>query len=227
MKPILGIETTTDTLSVALVQEGRAITEIFQRGKNIHDEMLHVFVTQILDNQRLRVHELGGIAVSEGPGSFTGLRIGMSYTKGIAYSAKIPLVCVPTMDGIAHSVAYSNFLKAGEEFAIVFDARREDVYVALYRMRAEGFERIIPAYADTVEHVIHKLSDDTFLLGDGADKIVTRTGNKYRRISGELAESHAISIALLGEKMIEEGKLADIAQCEPNYVKDFFSTMKI
>lgn len=151
----------------------------------------------------------------------------MSYAKGIAYSAKIPLACVPTMDGIAHSVAYSNFLKAGEEFAIVFDARREDVYVALYRMRAEGFERIIPAYADTVEHVIHKLSDDTFLLGDGADKIVTRTGNKYRRISGELAESHAISIALLGEKMIEEGKLADIAQCEPNYVKDFFSTMKI
>lgn len=227
MKPILGIETATDTLSVAMVQEGRALTEVFQRGKNIHDEMLHVLVTQMLENQLLRVHELGGIAVSEGPGSFTGLRIGMSYAKGIAYSANIPLVCVPTMDGIAHSVALSHFLSAGDAFATVFDARREDVYVALYRMRAEGFERIIPAYADTIEHVIHRIPEATFLLGDGADKLNTHAGNKYRSIRGEIAESHAISIALLGEKMIEEGMITDITQCEPNYVKDFFSTMKI
>lgn len=220
---ILGIETASETLSVAIAREHEVIAEYLIRKKNIHDTMLSELTKQILSDNELSAEQLGGIAVSSGPGSFTGLRIGMSFAKGLAYGASLQLVCVPTFDSIAYMISQTNLLNE-IPLSVIFDARREDVYVANYIVHEKSFTCIKKAYAAHVVEAEKSFPLHTWLTGNGAEKLIEHTQKQYPIIEGELAECRASGIALLGLQMISRGEIADLATCEPYYAKEFFTT---
>lgn len=223
MTPLLGIETATDALSVAVAIDQVVDGEYSLRKKNIHDALLLSLTKQVLHDLEMDVRDLRGVAVSSGPGSFTGLRIGMSFAKGLVYGRNIPLICVPTFDALAFQIASSHLLSGKTTLVVTFDARREDVYVAQYRLSENDFHCTHPVKAAHVSEAVTELSSGMWLVGSGAYKLGKAMNGACKMIEGELAECHAGSVALFGARMLSEGKVADVASCEPNYVKEFFT----
>ncbi len=218
---LLGIETATETLSVAVARDGACLGEKFIRMKNMHDRLLAHCVSTLLEDLQLAPEQIEGVAVSAGPGSFTGLRIGMSFAKGFAAGRGIPLAAVPTFDGVARAVASLGGWDRGTELAVLFDARREDVYVGTYRLAGGEFESIRPAEAAHMSGILAAVPPTMLLAGNGAEKFARFAGKSYRILGGEWAECHASTIAQVGEAMIARGATADVAECEPFYARDF------
>lgn len=226
---ILGIETATETCGVAIVSDGKTIGEFFLRQKNIHDTMLSELTRMLLDSCAMTVKSLDGIAVSSGPGSFTGLRIGMSFAKGLAFAGNTPLACVPTFDGIAASIASFGIFDR-RALAVAFDARRDDVYIATYRIENAVAVPTHEAVAMHATDAVELIETNSLLAGDGTDLLLRALAsdakcadkkNSAQCIIGEASQCSAPSIALVGARMIESGQVADIATCEPYYAREF------
>ncbi|TLN04343.1 tRNA (adenosine(37)-N6)-threonylcarbamoyltransferase complex dimerization subunit type 1 TsaB, partial [bacterium] len=127
---VLGIETATQVAGVAVVNEDRLVAERFVHNRKTHSQNLLPMIQQVLEDTGISPRELGGIAVSGGPGSFTGLRIGMAAAKSMAQVLGIPVTAVPTLDALAWNVT-------GVEGLIcpILDARKQEVYTCLYNSR--------------------------------------------------------------------------------------------
>ena len=224
MKSILGIECATDVLSVALASGGNVIAEKVVKGRNIHDELLYSLTASILEEQHIAIADLGGIAVSSGPGSFTGLRIGMSFAKGLVYGAGLPLATIPTFDGIAHRIALQRIAPPDGLLALLFDARREDVYVGIYRLQEDRAVCLAPARVCRIDTLCDIIREGMICAGSGAEKIGGALQKEVVLLGGESVECRAGAIALLGAARIATGDTADAASCEPEYLKEFFTT---
>jgi tRNA threonylcarbamoyladenosine biosynthesis protein TsaB len=138
---ILNIETSTKNCSVSIAQNGEniAIKEMANEGYS-HAEFLHVFIEKLLEENGLKTKDLHAIAVSQGPGSYTGLRIGVSAAKGLCFAVDIPLIAVETLTVLAHQVNVANGL-----IIPMIDARRMEVYCAIYNSKLDddGFSDFI------------------------------------------------------------------------------------
>lgn len=215
MATILCLETATTNCSVALSVNGSVIA--FKEDYNnqySHAERLHVFIEAILQKAKIDKSQLDAIAVSKGPGSYTGLRIGVSAAKGLCYALDIPLISIPTLDSLARKVS--------EEVTIVsmLDARRMEVYSAIYDVNKKQVRKTLAEILDA--HSFENLLTEKRLvfIGNGVAKfqeICTHPNAVF--MPDELPSSNEMA-ALAQDKFMKED-FEDMAYFEPYYLKDF------
>lgn len=220
MAVILNIETSTDVCSAALTAEGTVLchSEDFS-GRN-HAAMLSGFVKKCLDHAADHEITLDAVAVSMGPGSYTGLRIGMSEAKGLAYALDVPLIGVPTLELLAVSAMFSSEYQGEAYFAPMIDARRMEVYTAAYNLSLE--EEVAPCAmildSDSFASLLDK--GEVVFCGNGSDKardVITHPGAHF--ISGIVPL--ASGMTALSERAWHARKFIDTAYAVPFYIKEF------
>lgn len=217
MALIVHIETATKKCSVALAQNGQLLAQkqIAEEQFN-HAEKLHQFITEVLQTQQKTFTDLQAVSVSMGPGSYTGLRIGVSAAKGLCYALEIPLIAVNTLEILARSISISDGL-----IIPMIDARRMEVYTAVY---SSEYKELSPTHALVVEaDSLDELStkQTIHLLGDGAQK-TKNILNPHNVIyhDEKIYPSAEDMITLSYEKYLQQA-FEDVAYFEPYYLKDF------
>ena len=165
---LLAIDTSTDYLSLAVMDGEKVVARIHKKAPRSHSSLLVPMIDRILTKARLKLRSLDGFILSAGPGSFTGLRIGVATVKGLAYSLGKPVVTVPTLDAIAE-----NGRKFCGIICPVLDARKNKVYACLYRADGKSVKRISKFLLVSAEDLLKRLAkyDKVFFLGDFAEKI--------------------------------------------------------
>ena len=218
MARILLIETSASALSVALAMDGVVAAESVCLEPRQQASLTAPLVKEVLDKAGVGVKDCDAIAVSAGPGSYTGLRVGVSTAKGLAFGAGKPLIAVGTLDILVAGVA-----PGWECIVPMLDARRMEVYTAVYN--AAG-QRLTPIEAKviTADSFAAELSRGPVLfVGDGALKCKTVLTHPNARF--QEAQPMARNMAALARKAYEEGKFEDLAYYEPFYLKDFVATV--
>ena len=221
---ILCIETATNICSVALCDSNGPVAVKESRVEKSHAKSLSLFIMEILGERNLETSGLDAVAVSMGPGSYTGLRIGVSIAKGIAYASKIPLVAVNTLESMYYGVRSRWNPGEVDLFCPVIDARRMEVYSAL-------FDRDGAMVRETGSEVIGEDSYSALLgekrilfFGTGAIKCKETIRNPNARFdTGMLISASSMSVPAWRE--FREKKFADVAYFEPFYLKDFIATI--
>ncbi|PQV46003.1 tRNA threonylcarbamoyladenosine biosynthesis protein TsaB [Jejuia pallidilutea] len=217
MAYILNLETATTNCSVSLSKDGNtiAIKEDARNGYS-HAEKLHVFIDEVLREANLDSKALiDAIAVSKGPGSYTGLRIGVSAAKGLAYALDVPLISVPTLEVLAHQVSCNDGV-----IVAMLDARRMEVYSAVFNSKYNQIR-------DTKAQIIDETSFGTYLeqgnvyfIGNG----VTKTKSMIQHPNTFFIEDKLPSANEMGQLAFNKYKISDtedVAYFEPYYLKDF------
>jgi tRNA threonylcarbamoyladenosine biosynthesis protein TsaB len=214
MATLLCIETATTNCSVALSVNGSVIAFKEDLDPNYsHAEQLHVFIEEVLAAAELKMSSLNAIAVSKGPGSYTGLRIGVSAAKGLCYSLDIPLISLPTLEVLATKIEDKGTVIS------MLDARRLEVYAAVY---CEGKEiRGTQAEILTEESFLDYLSAGrTVFIGSGAKKFSAICKHPNAEFVTDQLPS-ARQMAAMAEKKYQTSSFEDVAYFEPYYLKDF------
>ena len=216
MKNFLGIETSTAVCSVALACDARVVVEYTLELGSHHSERLQPMVEMALREAGLSVGDLDGIAVAAGPGSFTGLRIGMGLAKGLCRGANLEFVCVSTLAAMAFGVGVE-----GVPVCPMLDARRGDVYAGVYDLVAGDPISRMPDRADAVSNWVTNLPRPVTVVGDGAqvyrDVIVDALGRDA--YFATLGRPTAGAVALLGLARCERGEVDDAETAEPFYLR--------
>ena len=219
MPYILNIETATKNCSVALAKEGKTIIckEISEEGYS-HAERLHVFIEEIINEAGITLQDLSAIAVSQGPGSYTGLRIGVSAAKGLCFALDIPLIAVDTLQALASQTNVSNGL-----IIPMLDARRMEVYSAIY---TPNFEIIRVVQAEIItENSFENFEETIYFVGDCAEKCKTVLTKDNFVFLDENKYPSAKEMSLLSFEKYKKNDTVDVAYFEPYYLKDFMMTV--
>jgi tRNA threonylcarbamoyladenosine biosynthesis protein TsaB len=229
MAKILCIETTTEVCSVAIAENGKvADLREDQSGLN-HSRLLTVFVDELLKANNLSMDNFDAVAVSEGPGSYTGLRIGVSAAKGLCYGAGIPLIAISPLRAMAASVvenpnALGIELNPNDWLVPMIDARRMEVYRAIYSANMENVTAVEAVIVDT-QTFSNVLNEHRLLFfGNGAAKLKTFIDHSNAVFVDGVGTS-AAHMAPLAEACFEMKKFVDMAYFEPFYLKDFVATI--
>ncbi|TRX22708.1 tRNA (adenosine(37)-N6)-threonylcarbamoyltransferase complex dimerization subunit type 1 TsaB [Flavobacterium franklandianum] len=219
MSYILNIETATKNCSVALARDGKTILckEIAEEGYS-HAERLHVFIEEIIKESEITFQDLSAIAVSQGPGSYTGLRIGVSAAKGLCYALGIPLIAVDTLQVLASQVKVSNGL-----IIPMLDARRMEVYSAIFTPNFEN-KRAVQAEVIT-ESSFENLRETLYFVGDCAEKGKTVLTKENFIFLEEIKYPSAKEMSFLSFDKYQKNDFVDVAYFEPYYLKDFMMTV--
>ena len=229
MAAILCIETSTEVCSVALSIDGNLVEEREDKNGKNHAQLLTGFVEEVMSAKKIRFSQLNAIAVSGGPGSYTGLRIGVSTAKGLCYAAGLPLIAIPSLEVMAHHVINNLSIlgfKKNESllYCPMIDARRMEVYAAIYNNQLEKVREI---RADIIDH----LSFTTFLqnqkilfFGNGADKCKMTLQHPNALFLDNISTS-ASYMAAPAEAAYLAGNFVNVAYYEPFYLKDFVATI--
>ena len=159
---ILAVDTSALTASVALMQDGQITGELSFTTKLTHSQTLMPMIDELLKSTNLNIKDIDRFAVSTGPGSFTGLRIGIGTIKGLSYGLDTGVVCVNTLEALAHNVSPSPFL-----ICPIMDARRNQVYNALYRSSGNELLCVEQPRALSIEELCLSLNEKTIFVGDG------------------------------------------------------------
>lgn len=216
---ILCIETATTNCSVAIGRDGKlvALKEDYSNNYS-HAEKLHLFIDEILKENNLKPGDISAIAVSKGPGSYTGLRIGVSAAKGLCFALDIPLISVATLTSLAHQVEK----EAGDYIIPLLDARRMEVYTA-------GFSSEKKQLFDTRAEILNPDSFEEFLnqgptnfIGNGVEKFKEICKHPNAKFIDNKLPSALEMLMLAQEKFLKED-FEDVAYFEPYYLKDFMA----
>jgi tRNA threonylcarbamoyladenosine biosynthesis protein TsaB len=216
---VLAIETATIAGSAAVVDDEKGlIGEVRVDVRVAHAERLMPSIQWLMESSRTSVKDIDAFAVSIGPGSFTGLRIGLSTAKGLSYAAKKPLVPVRTLDAFARTMPYCSHM-----ICPMFDARRNEVYAAFYKWEADKCVKIMPEIAISPEELMKLIKGPVVILGDGA--------KTYRELISLTLRDNALfapstnmspSAATVGEIAIEhikQGITTDPVSLTPYYIR--------
>jgi len=215
---ILNIETATKNCSISIAKDGETIVcnEIAEEGYS-HAERLHVFIEESIAAAGITFKDLVAIAVSQGPGSYTGLRIGVSAAKGLCFALGIPLIAVDTLQSLAAQATIENGL-----IIPMLDARRMEVYSAVFSSDLESQRNIL---AEVItEDSFQEYNETLYFVGDCADKckeILTKSNFVF--LEGIKYPSANQMSALSYQKYLKEDYV-DVAYFEPYYLKDFMIT---
>ena len=220
MSLILNIETATKNCSVSLAKDGITILtkEISEAGYS-HAEKLHVFIEEILKETQSNVKDLKAVAVSKGPGSYTGLRIGVSSAKGICYALDIPLIAVDTLQILAKQ------LKVEKGIIVpMIDARRMEVFSAVYD---NNHNKISEVQAEILTGKSYaEIQENVYFIGDCQEKCKTvLTKPNFHFVTESIFPSANEMSALSFEKFLNKD-FEDVAYFEPFYLKDFMVMKK-
>lgn len=219
MAYILSIETATKVCSVALHQEGKLVVSQHLHIDKSHSGLLTVLIQQTLQNAAIFMEDLAAVAVSAGPGSYTGLRIGTSTAKGLCYALEIPLLSVNTLEAMAYEVA--TFAPKGVLLCPMIDARRMEVY---YLLADRQLNILVPPAPKVVDEQAFKQELDQQMLyffGDGAEKCKTVLGQHPHAHFVEGLVPSAVPIGAMAYQLFLQSKFEDVAYYEPVYLKEF------
>lgn len=217
MALILLIETATSVCSVALSRDGQVVSYREVNEPNVHASRLTLFIQAVMKEAKVKYRDLNAVAVSKGPGSYTGLRIGVSTAKGLCFALGIPLIAVDTLYAMA-----SGFLQASDpaeqlRLCPMIDARRMEVYMAVFR---SGMEMLEPVQARILDEQTFAEYPEIVLFGDGAEKCrALFAAYPNIRIAG--FENSARHLSIPAFQKFEEKEFEDVAYFEPFYLKDF------
>lgn len=224
MDRIILIETSTSLCSTALVEDGRVVCERQSIEPRAHASMTAPFVSGMLEERGLKVGDCNAVAVSKGPGSYTGLRVGVSTAKGLCFGAGIPLLSVGTLDTLVWQAVDEGLVADGCRYIIpMIDARRMEVYTAVFT--PDG-KQLTPTKAQIVDGDTFKpqLEEGPVLfIGDGAEKcreVIGDPGSTFIQCCPK-----ASGMRIPACKALEEKKFEDVAYFEPFYLKEFITTV--
>jgi tRNA threonylcarbamoyladenosine biosynthesis protein TsaB len=238
---VLGIDTATAVASAAVVEDERLVVEETGAGvresgngatshRGNHAEILLPLIDKLLDSTGLRLTDLSALAVAIGPGSFTGLRIGLSTVKGLAYGSETPVVGVPTLAAVAARV------NDGAGFICPFlDARKKEVYAALFYRRGKTLERVsddVAATPETVVEAVRRLTrgEPCLFIGDGtrtyASAVKDSFGESGRLTLGENYPSVASAVAFLAEEKLLREERDPVGPLTPLYLRPSEAELK-
>jgi tRNA threonylcarbamoyladenosine biosynthesis protein TsaB len=218
MAYILNIETATKNCSVAIAKDGITVRcmEIAEAGYS-HAEKLHVFIESLLLELQLKYTDLTAIAVSQGPGSYTGLRIGVSAAKGLCYALNIPLIAVDTLAVLAAQLSITEGL-----IIPMIDARRMEVYSEIFDAQHQTL-RATQAEIIT-ENSFSDYSEKLYFVGDCAEKCQTVLTRPNFIFKEEIIYPSANQMGKLSYEKYKKNDTVDVAYFEPLYLKDFVTT---
>ena len=217
---ILALETSAKAVSAAVTEDGKVLCSGYQDTGLTHSRTLMPIVEHILQNTGLSVSDMDTIAVAAGPGSFTGIRIGVAAAKGLAFAVDKPTVGVSTLAAMARNVAFADGL-----VICAMDARRNQIYNALFEAKSGQLTRLTPdraiALAELAEELKHDPRPKT-VVGDGAalcSGFLTEAGVECRIAPPHLRMQNAMSVALEAEEIAAAGKLVSAQALEPVYLR--------
>ncbi len=224
---ILAVETSTLTGSVALMEgsldgensEEKILSEITLNVPGTHSERLMPSIDRLLREASLSIDNIQGIALALGPGSFTGLRIGVSTVKGLAYALKVPVVGVPTLDALAQNVPFALSLVCP-----VLDARKKEVYAALFRGDGQGqIQKISEDWVVSPEDLCPRIPEKTVFLGNGMEMyrelFKEKLGSRALFAPPELSLPRAANVARLSLPRFKDGLTLDLFSFIPTYLR--------
>lgn len=216
MAYILNIETSTTNCSVSLSYKGETLVlkEDYGNGYS-HAEKLHVYVDEVLKEAKISTLQLDAIAVSKGPGSYTGLRIGVSAAKGLAFALNIPLISVSTLEALAHQVKADSGL-----IVPMLDARRLEVYSAIFDTQFNSIRAIEAQVLDETSFHSYLSENKVYFIGDGVAKTKALLDNN-NAVFIENKLPSADQMSALSFNKYKKSDTEDVAYFEPYYLKDF------
>lgn len=219
MACILNIETSTDVCSVAVSQDGAIIWSDEDRTGPNHAVKLGTFVDEALSFSDNHAIPLDAVAVSCGPGSYTGLRIGVSMAKGICYGRNVPLIAVHTLPLMTVPVLLYHELEEDALLCPMLDARRMEVYASLYD---RSLKEIRPIHADIVDQDTYKeyLDRPVYFFGNGAAKCMETINHPNAHLIPDIAPLAKYMLPLAEKRFLNE-QFEDVAYFTPFYLKDF------
>lgn len=217
---ILNIETATKNCSVALAKNGEtiALREIAEEGYS-HAEKLHVFIEELILESEITFKDLSAIAVSQGPGSYTGLRIGVSSAKGLCFALNIPLIAIDTLQSLAAQITISEGI-----IIPMVDARRMEVFSATYDKMLNTIQKVA-AEVITDESYLNR-EEEIHFLGDGAPKCKEVLNKSNFIFHDEIIYPSSKQMSFLSYEKYKISDTVDVAYFEPLYVKDFMILKK-
>lgn len=217
---ILAIDTATQVSSVAVLKEGRLLAELTMQGKLTHSETLLPHIEQVLKMAAVAKEELTGIAVSNGPGSFTGLRIGLAAAKAMSYVLGIPLVGVSTLQALAYQLP-----APGVRVMCLLDAQKGNAYVESYRWENNSLQVVDSVQVAKITDIVAacaNMNEQVILLGDAVQKKVA--GKLELPANVSVAPPHivmprAACVAMLGQAKLMAGETDNVMDLEPVYIR--------
>jgi tRNA threonylcarbamoyladenosine biosynthesis protein TsaB len=216
MALILSLETTTTNCSVALSKNGKTISFKEDNDKGYsHAERLHVYIDTVLKEAGVTSHNLDAIAVSKGPGSYTGLRIGVSTAKGLSYALEKPLISISTLKALAYQVKIDDGV-----IVSMLDARRMEVYSAVYDSNYNEIRETQAQILDKTSFISDLNQNNVYFIGNGVEK----TKNLINHPNAVFIENKLPSAKEMGALAYNKYRISnfeDVAYFEPYYLKDF------
>ncbi|MCM4154333.1 tRNA (adenosine(37)-N6)-threonylcarbamoyltransferase complex dimerization subunit type 1 TsaB [Arenibacter sp. N53] len=216
MAMILNLETATTNCSVSIASKGEVILLKEDNSPNYsHSEQLHVFIQEALKEASLSFKDISAIAVSKGPGSYTGLRIGVSAAKGLCFSLDLPLISVSTLESLAKQGLGKKY-----DFIIpLLDARRMEVYSTVFDTDGNNLREVKAEIIQKESFLEYAQRGKVLLIGDGAEKC--RALLEHPNFSFESALPTALEMGELSYKKFKASEFENVAYFEPYYLKDF------
>ena len=222
MAIILALDTSTKNCSVALFNGNKIIALKEQNSAGYtHAEQLTLFIDQVVKSASVTLKEIKAIAISKGPGSYTGLRIGTSTAKGLCYGLDIPLISISTLKAMAFTIAKSH---VADIYCPMIDARRMEVFSAVYDVKNNEIRGV---QADVVDEQTYAnfLNNEVLFFGDGASKCKEIINHKNAKFIEGIYPS-AKNLGILANAKFEKKDFEDVAYFEPYYLKDFVAGKK-
>ena len=218
MAIILNIETSTTNCSVSISQNGNQLfLKEDNNDKYSHSERLHQYIDEVLKITKTDIRALDAIAVSMGPGSYTGLRIGVSSSKGLCFALDIPLISIPTLEILAHK------MKVNQGFIVpILDARRMEVYSAVFNSNYNWIESTSAKILEPNSYSNFLKSEMVYFVGNATEKTKAIISNQNAKFNHQLPS--ASQMCELSFEKFKKNKFEDLAYFEPYYLKDFMST---
>lgn len=218
---MLGIESATPVAGVAIIDDEVILAERFINNKRTHSVNLLPMIKAVITDAQIQPEQLGGLAVSTGPGSFTGLRIGITTAKTLADVWNVPLVPVSTLDALAYPMlGYKGLL------CPLLNARKSEVYAAVYPGDALELTRLVPPAAfssSKLVNVLNNWSEQVLFLGDGVgvyrQDLIDRLGDKAQFASPAVIYPRGATVAARGMKMFRQGQGMPALQVKPEYIR--------
>ncbi len=217
MAILLNLETATTNCSVSISKDDQIIALKENNAENYsHSEQLHIFIKEALQEASLSFSDIEAVSISKGPGSYTGLRIGVSAAKGLCFSLDVPLISIPTLVSMARQVE----LQAGEIVIPVLDARRMEVYSCVYDADYQEIRETRAEIIDEGSFAEYASASKVYLIGSGAEKCRGVLEHPNFQFEETIVPS-AREMAPLAFKKFQARQFEDVAYFEPYYLKDF------
>ena len=221
MALILNLETATKNCSVSISKDGETISlKEINTGGYSHSELLHSFIEEVLKESNFKLSNLDAVAVSKGPGSYTGLRIGVSTAKGLCFGNNIPLISIPTLESMATSQ------KGDYTFLPMLDARRMEVYACVFNSSLQEIRKTEAEIIDENSYAEFLEKGKVLFFGDGAEKCKGIIKHENAEFVDNIFPS-AKDMAGISEEKFNRQDFEDTAYFEPFYLKDFIATKSL